>query len=140
MVRIGCEHFAIELRSVDEAVEEPSLRLVPEGAPGLLGVFALRGQMLALFSPGRILGTKSDNDTPSTALVMRAGNRRIGIAVDEAEDVVRFDLSKLREAPAQETSDGILLGLLWRDRDLIGLLDSRALISACLSIPVPSFT
>ena len=69
---------------------------------------------------------------------MRSGARRVGIAVDDVEDVVPLDLSKLRDAPDELTRDDLLLGLALRARDLVAVLDTRALLAVAVSTPVPT--
>jgi chemotaxis signal transduction protein len=127
---VGREHFAVELRSVEEVVESPELREVPGSSDALLGVFPLRDGMVPLFAPGHALGV--DSPSPACALVMRFGNRRIGLAVDDVDDILTFDLAELRDAPAHVTGDDVLVGLAWRDRCLISVLDARALLGACI--------
>ena len=127
---VGDEHFAVELRSVEEVVESPELRPVPGASESLLGVFPLRDGMVPLFAPAHALGVHSP--APACALVMRFGNRRIGLAVDDVDDIISFDLADLRDAPAHVTSDDMLVGLAWRDHLLISVIDARALLGACI--------
>jgi chemotaxis signal transduction protein len=130
LFRVGQEYFGVELRSVEEVVESPELREVPGASDSLLGVFPLRGGMVPLFAPAHALGV--DSPSPICALVMRFGHRRIGIAVDDVDDIVTLDLTELRDAPAHVAGDDVLVGLAWRDRCLISVLDSRALVGACI--------
>jgi purine-binding chemotaxis protein CheW len=134
--RVGDERFAVELRSVDEAVEAPDLRPIPDCGVALLGVFSHRDSLVPLYSCASMLGVEAAPG--ATALVMRSGARRIGIAVDDVEDVLPLDLSKLRDAPDELTSDDLLLGLALRARDLVAVLDTRALLAVAVSTPVPT--
>jgi chemotaxis signal transduction protein len=127
---VGREHFGVELRAVEEIVESPELRDVPGSSDALLGVFPLRDGMVPLFAPAHALGV--DSPAPKCALVMRFGHRRIGLAVDDVDDILAFDLAELRDAPAHVTGDEVLVGLAWRDRCLISVLDARALVGACI--------
>jgi chemotaxis signal transduction protein len=134
--RVGEERFAIELRSVDEAVESPALRAIPEATAALVGVFSHRELLLPLYSSAAILGVEAG--IGATALVMRSGTRRVGLAVDEVEDVLHVDLTELRNAPDDDRADDVLLALMLREGVLIAVVDARALLSACLSVPVPT--
>lgn len=132
VVRIGTEQFGIPLESVDELVEAPRLRDVPGAPPSLLGVFSHNGVLLPCHDPSHVLGA-----TPGAAplaLVMRGGRRRIALAVDDAEDVVRVDLSGLRDAPRVERHDDVVVGVIWREAALVTVVDARALIGACETI------
>lgn len=126
---VGAERFGVELRAVEEAIEAPEVQPVPEAPSGLLGVFTLRDRLLPLFSPSRVLGPSTVSG--GVALVMRSGTRRIGLAVDDALDVIHLGLHELHDPPPGVNDDEVVAGLLWRDRALITVLDARALVGAC---------
>lgn len=132
LFRVGHELFAAPLRSVDEVVELPAIRHLPEMADDMLGMFALRGRMIPIYSPSRALGV-SLGATPTAALVVRAGAHRVALAVDDVDDVLDLDLGTLRDAPGVDDADGILLGVARRGRDLVAVLDGDALVVACLT-------
>lgn len=132
LFRVGHELFAAPLASVDEVVELPAIRHLPEMADDMLGMFALRGRMIPIYSPSRSLGV-SLGATPTAALVVRAGAHRVALAVDDVDDVLDLDLGTLRDAPGVEDADGILLGVARRGRDLVAVLDGDALVVACLT-------
>jgi purine-binding chemotaxis protein CheW len=133
--RVGRERFALELATVEEAVESPVLRAVPDAPAGMVGVFPLRGRLVPTFAPERALGVNRDGSEPSV-LVIQAGAGRFALAVDEVDDVFDADLSTARAAPGTDDADGVLLAVIWRDRDLVGLLDRDALRDACLVAPL----
>lgn len=132
--RVGRERFALELGTVEEAVESPALRTVPDAPRGMVGVFPLRGRLVPTFAPELALGVGRTSDDPSV-LVIRTGSGRFALAVDEVDDVFDATLSSAREAPGTDDADGVLLAVIWRDRDLIGILDGEALRAACLASP-----
>lgn len=132
LFRVGHELFAAPLASVEEAVELPAIRHLPEMADDMLGMFALRGRMMPIYSPSRPLGV-SLGAAPTAALVVRAGAQRVALAVDDVDDVLDLDLGTLRDAPGVEDADGILLGVARRGRDLVAVLDGDALVAACLT-------
>jgi purine-binding chemotaxis protein CheW len=133
---VGRERFGVELRAVDEVVESPQCQPVPEGPKALLGVFSLRDQLLPLYSPAQVLGPMAHD--AAIALVMRSGPRRVGLAVDDVEDVVGVSLTDLRDAPTGVNDDEVVAGLLWRDGLLITVLDARTLVATCASLTLPS--
>jgi chemotaxis signal transduction protein len=100
----------------------------------MLGVISLRGRMLPAYSPARPLGVALAR-ADAAALVVRAGERRVALAVDDVDDVLTLDLSELRPAPtlAGEERDAVLLGVAARGSDLVAVLDADALVTACLS-------
>jgi purine-binding chemotaxis protein CheW len=137
LFRVGNERFAVDLQAVEETVESTDVHAVPESTQSVLGVFAHGDQFIPLYDTATVLGMILPSRASRAALVMRGGGRRIGLSVDDVEDVVSVELAALRDVPEGAWNDDLLLGLLLRDRMLIGLLDARALVSACQTAPVP---
>ena len=128
LFRIGDELFALDLVELEEALDLPELKPVPEMSAGMLGVFSLRGALLATYAPHVLLGIGSE--PPTTALVLRGRDRRVALAVQDVEDVTTFALEEVLEPPAAEI-DGMLLGVFHHGDRLVGLLDADTLIAAC---------
>jgi purine-binding chemotaxis protein CheW len=126
--RIGDERFAFDIRAIDEVLDAATLHPIPEAPPVLLGVTTFKGRALAVFEPGTFLG--ASHDVGGTILVMRSGDRRIGLLVDDVDDVESLQLARLSEPPF-ESGDELLLGVVWRDGILTSIIDARALIGAC---------
>ena len=129
LFRVGGEHFAAELPAIDEAVEISEMRALPEMPGVMLGLVRVRGRMTVLYSPARALGVPTRE--AAVALLVRGRERRIGLAVDDVDDVLRVDLAAITEPPAGE--DDVVLGMTRRGRDLVAILDVAALVAACLS-------
>jgi purine-binding chemotaxis protein CheW len=132
VVRVGRERFALPIEAIEELVEAPQPRQVPGVAPALLGVFRSGDGLLPLYDPAAVLGASLAGDP--VALVIRSRTRRIAIAVDDADDVLRADLTEVREAPGGGRDDDLVLGVLWRRPDLITVLDARAVAAACSAL------
>ena len=128
VVRIGSERFAVPLEAVDELVEAPRLRRVPGAPDALLGLFTLGESLLPLYSPSAVLGAEPSGE--QVALVMRGGRARVAIVVDDADDVINVSLADVLEAPRTGRHDDIVLGVIWRDGDLLTLLDARAVVAS----------
>ena len=129
---VGRERFATSLAAVEEAVEEPDVYRVPEMPDTMLGVFSLRGRLIPVCSPMRALGVALEGSI-TTVLLMRAGTRRVGIAVDDVDDVIALDLQTVRAAPGVDDADGVLLGVVRQGRDLIAIVDPDAIVATCLT-------
>lgn len=131
--RVGTELFAAVLTAIEEALELPRLSHLPEMPPSMLGVISLRGRMLPAYSPARHLGVALARED-AAALVLRAGDRRVALAVDDVDDVLTVDLAALRPPPivAGEERDAVLLGVADRGGVLVAVLDADALVTACL--------
>ncbi len=128
VVRIGSERFAVPLESVDELVEAPQLRTVPGAPETLLGLFTLGESLLPLYSPASILGAEPIGE--QVALVMRGGQARIALAVDDADDVISVSLADVLDAPRTGRHDDVVLGVIWHETELLTLLDARAVVAS----------
>ena len=132
---VGGERFATSLAAVDEAVEHPEVHRVPEMPESMLGVFSHRGRLVPICSPGRALGVELGVPEP-TVLLFRSGDRRVGVAVDDVDDVIALDLTTVRAAPGIEDPDGVLLGVVRQGTALIAIVDPEAIVAACLAAHV----
>ena len=131
--RVGTELFGAVLTAIEEALELPRLSHLPGMPPSMLGVISLRGRMLPAYSPARHLGVALARKD-AAALVLRAGDRRVALAVDDVDDVLTVDLAGLRPPPivGGEERDAVLLGVADRGGVLVAVLDADALVTACL--------
>jgi purine-binding chemotaxis protein CheW len=129
---VGRERFATSLGSIEEAVERPDVYRVPEMPETMLGVFSLRGRLIPVCSPMRALGVELVALEP-TVLLMRAGTRRVGVAVDDVDDVIALDLATIRPSPGTEDPDGVLLGVVRQGNELIAIVDPDAIVATCLT-------
>jgi purine-binding chemotaxis protein CheW len=132
---VGGERFATSLGAVDEAVEHPDVYRVPEMPASMLGVFSHRGRLVPVFSPLRALGVELGLAEP-TVLLFRSGSRRLGVAVDDVDDVIPLDLRTVRPAPGIEDPDGVLLGVVRQGAVLLAIVDPEAIVAVCLSAQV----
>jgi purine-binding chemotaxis protein CheW len=130
-VRLGDEHFALPLAAVEEALECPPLAPVPGGAPELLGAFALRGRFLPVFAPERALGVSRGAEAGVVLVMHAAGGPRVGLLVDDVEDVIRIDRTQMVRSPRNGTPADVVLGVARLGPDLVAVVDTAALLAAC---------
>lgn len=131
MFRVGGERFAVELILVDEVIDLPVIHYVPEMPPAMLGVVTVRGSLTPVYSPLHALGLAlAQRDA---VLIFRRGAHRVGILIDDVDDALTVDLRELREKPAGEDGDNVLLGVIRLDSALVGIVDTDALIVSCQS-------
>lgn len=130
IARVGAEHFAFAVSDVEEAIDAPSLEWVPAAPAGLAGQLRHRERTLSAFDAGWAFGVHRDART-ATALVLRAGDRRAVLVVDDVDDLAALDLASLRPAPAGTDADGVLAGVcvgIRNDGQLINLVRVGALL------------
>jgi purine-binding chemotaxis protein CheW len=130
--RVGPERFALDLPAVEEAIELPSVHHLPEMPEHMLGVFELRGRLVPIYSPERVLRVKLARDA-AAVLVFRSGEKRLGLAVDDIDDVLTVDGAGVRRVPVPDNEDNVLLGVIRRGSDLLSLVDAESLALACLA-------
>jgi purine-binding chemotaxis protein CheW len=130
--RVGTERFAIDLGAVEEAIELPSVHHLPEMPDHLLGVFELRGRLVPIYSPERVLRVALAREA-AAVLVLRSRDKRLGLAVDDVDDVLTIDGGAVRRAPIPDNEDNVLLGVIRRGTDLLALVDAESLALACLA-------
>lgn len=131
---VGGEWFGVELARVEEAVDLTTVRHIPEMPPAMIGVTTFRDALTPVFGPEGALGLAPGGR--SSALVFRRERGRIGIAVDDVDDVHTLDLANLKDAPGTDAADGILLGVLRYRDGLLALVDAESLITACQTVPL----
>ena len=131
MFRIGDELFATDLASVEEAVTLPEIHHLPEMPAAMLGAFDLRGRLTPVYSPSHVIGVPL-RGIAQAALLVRADTRRLGLAIDDVEDVFQVDLATVHDAPGTDDTDGILLGVAHHGPELVAIIDAEALVVACV--------
>lgn len=132
LFRIGAEMFALPLERIEEAIELPALHGVPTRERHLLGVVDWRGRLLPVYSALRVLGAESAAE--SVAVVVRDGERHIGLAVDDVEDVLELRPAEVRRAPLRNADEPVLEGLVRHERGLVAVLDAATLVGQCAAL------
>jgi purine-binding chemotaxis protein CheW len=122
-IRLGAEHYALDLDHVLEVVELGEVTPVPGSEPTLIGLRNLRGEILPALDTSGLLGIAGES-LPRSLVVVSDGDRRAGLAVDEV-----IDLGRLPEATATVNSSLVRGGVLI-DGDLVGVVDIPALLGS----------
>jgi chemotaxis signal transduction protein len=120
VARVGAERFAFRVMDVEEVVDSPALLRVPNAPPGLVGQFMHRGRTVSAFDSGwmfdvarstveggRLMAGRCDE----TALVLRVSDDRIGLLVDDVEDLTGIEAPEVRAVPAGTDPSGLLRGV-----------------------------
>jgi chemotaxis signal transduction protein len=114
-LRVSSEAYAIAVEDVREVAELGQVRAVPRARPELLGVRNLRGQILPVVDLAPVLGI-ARSVPPGSLLVVAAGDRRAGFAIDEVTGVGELP------DPTEETDSDLLTGATLDGGDLIGVI------------------
>jgi chemotaxis signal transduction protein len=137
IARVGGERFGFATRDVEEALDAPTVGWVPVAQHGLLGQMRHRDRTVSAFDGGWLFGLTrrarsgetSENaaatalaTTLATALVLRDGDRRMALIVDDVEDLCAIDMQGVRPVPRGADVDGVLRGVVFAPAPLEGLL------------------
>lgn len=143
LCRVGTLHCALPVADIVETLRPPPLETLPAAPDFVGGVAIVRGTPVPVITVARLFGTS--DTAPARLVIVRAGNRRVGLAFDEVigfralSDAALVGLPPLvSEAHAKavrdiSTLDGQLLVLLEAARivpaGLFTQIDARALAS-----------
>jgi chemotaxis signal transduction protein len=117
---------------VDEVIDAPLAQRLPDSPPHVLGLAAIRDELIAIYDPRPVLNVGDAVD--GAALLFVRGDRRVAIAIDDIFDAIAIEPPELQPAPGSSGSDGMLLGVVRRDGALIAVLDAEPLLDATMSV------
>jgi len=125
--------YALPIEAVREVQRIVAFCPVPGATGGLIGMFEIRGEVIAAIDFGEMVGlgcTARDLETPM--VVMQSGTRRAALVVDEVEDVVEMDDRTMRAVPGLHPLAERALGMFSDGDGLLTVLDPSRLVSAAL--------
>lgn len=119
IARVGGEHFAFPAADVEEAIDAPAVEWVPVAPEGMLGQLAHRGRMVGAWDAGRLFRFAAPA-AGGAALLLRGGERRVALVVDDVTEMIRIEPAGVRSAPPGADPDGVLSGVCFRARRRVG--------------------
>jgi purine-binding chemotaxis protein CheW len=122
-VRAGGEHYALRVEGVREIARRDRVTPVPGAPPAVLGVWNLRGDVVAAIDLAAMLGLAPDGGE-GRVIVVEDGELRAGLAVEEV-----LDVAALPEA-LEPVDSRYLAGAALVDRTQVGVIDLPALLAA----------
>jgi len=123
---LGDRIYASELLSVKEIVLKEELRSIPGAQPWLLGVMALRGQLLPVIDLGlRLQANPSQGDK----ILVLDSERPVGFLVDNVRNIE--DVEELKPLPLElpEEVKRFLVGSFLHDSDIVLVLDLKKVLT-----------
>ena len=128
LLRQGAEYFALELTAAVEAMELPTLAPLPGAPASLLGMLTDRGAAIPVFAASRILDVEGRGAGEEVLVIVRDGERQVGMVVDEVEDVIMADLRTMQQPMDSMRGDGVVRGVVRAGARLVAILDARAVV------------
>lgn len=129
--RVGAELFGVVLSAVREVVDAPEVRAIPDAPAAVLGVTSLHGQIVTVFDAHPLLRVGAGHC--GAALIFDRGDRQLAIGVSDVLDTLDVGPHQMRTISGMDTSDGVLQGVVRRDRDLVAVVNADALIRRALA-------
>jgi len=123
---LGDRVYASELLSVKEIVLKEELRSIPGAQSWLLGVMALRGQLLPVVDLGlRLQANPSQGDK----ILVLDSERPVGFLVDNVRNIE--DVEELKPLPLKlpEEVKRFLVGSFLHDSDIVLVLDLKKVLT-----------
>lgn len=133
--RLGSEWFALSPLAFDEIADPRPIRPLPHRRGGaLLGLAAVRGELLTCLSLASVMGLPSAADPPPGArlVVVSHPEGRLAFPVDEVRSIHAYRTHELKAAPATAGRNGASFVdalLPWSGR-MVGRLDGARLADA----------
>jgi chemotaxis signal transduction protein len=128
LMRQGAEYFALALTAAIEAMERPELARLPGASASLLGMLTDRGAPIPVFAASRILGVDGRGEADEVLVIVRDGERQVGLVVDEVEDVIMADLAAMQQPMDSMRGGGVVRGVVRSGHRLVAVLDPRAIV------------
>jgi purine-binding chemotaxis protein CheW len=135
--RAGPERFALAVGELEAVIEMPAVRPLPGMPAGMLGVAELRGSLVPVYSPARVLNIEVRE--VGAAIIVQAGarapggsGRRIAIAVSRAEGVTAYEPSEWGGVGGAVPHAGLVRGVATWDGHLVTLVDATTFVASCI--------
>lgn len=136
--RAGPERFALAVAGLEAVIEMPRLQPLPGMPSGMLGVAELRGSLVPVYTPARVLNVPMDG--VEAAIVARVGpegnagaGRRVAIAVSSAEGVTVYEPTAWSGVDGSTSAAGLVRGVATWDGQLTTLVDAATFVAACMA-------
>ena len=122
-VRAGGEHYALPVEGVREITRRDPITPVPGAPAAVLGVWNLRGDVVAAIDLAAMLGL-APGDCEGRIVVVEEGLLHAGLAVEEVLEVEALPTT------LEPTDSPFLVGATLVDQLQVGVVDLGALLAA----------
>ena len=125
VIRLGVEHYGIDIKYVDNIVRMQKITRVPKVANYIKGVINLRGEVIPVMSLRLKMELPEDELTKATRIIILKLEQygTIGIIVDEVKEVVTLINEEVEKVAYDSKEPNFIFGIGKQDGSLISLLD-----------------
>ncbi|MBI2890501.1 MAG: purine-binding chemotaxis protein CheW [Nitrospirae bacterium] len=134
LVRVGGEQYAVDIMRVEEILRPQKITQLKRGSAIVQGVIDLRGEVIPVVDLRRRVGGADEPPAgrrKERVVVIRLGERKVGLLVDDASEVFRLPPSGVQPPPPTAAGeDPFYAGVATYKGDLIMVLNLDHLFSA----------
>ncbi len=130
---LGEQELAIPIDAVRETIDLRPITRVFHTPPCVIGILNLRGEILAVLDPGRLLGLGATAVREGTRIVIiEAGPRCAGLVVDALGSIREVETAALAPAPSTISPEiaSLLLGIVSTAERPISVVDTARVLNA----------
>src|SRR5258706_16357586 len=130
---LGREEYGVDILKVQEIRSYEKVTPIPSAPAFLKGVVNLRGVIVPVVDLRVKFGMPDPRyDSLTVVVVLRLGERTVGVVVDGVSDVVRLAASDVKPAPqlGAMVDSSFLPGLATKDERMILMLDIEKFLSS----------
>jgi len=120
--------YAIPAEQVVEIIQLPALTVVEKAPDYMIGLLNLRGQIISVVDPAKLLGLEQKTYTiDHQVLIVNCNGKQIGVIVNSVSAVVQLDRDKLEPLP-YNPREKIISGIYKYQNDLVAFLNINSLL------------
>jgi purine-binding chemotaxis protein CheW len=121
--KLGGEHYLADISTVREIVPYEEPNPVPGTDASNLGMLDIRGNIISVFSGHALLALDTtQTEKPPKIIIFQYGNSEFGVVVDDLDEIVNLDTSKL-EHPVESQRSSLILGTITHNGKLLIMID-----------------
>ena len=130
LVRCCNENYALPLTTLREIIRVPDIVHVPMAPPALMGFANLRGTILPVIDPAKLLGDNPLEESADNRILVCEASMTVGLAVTSMDSIIRIDFDKIEPVDAKDTSgeQGLVSSILRHDDRLHMVLSIENLL------------
>ncbi len=120
--------YAVSAEKIVEILQLPALTVVEKFPDHVAGLLNLRGQVILVIDPGKLLGFEQRKyTTDHQVLIIQCNDRKIGIIVDSVSNVIQLDRDNLEPLP-YKPKEKIISGIYKYENNLIAFLNTDSIL------------
>ena len=136
VVKIGGEHYGIDISYIDNIVRMSKITRVPKAPSYYRGVINLRGEIVPIMNLRLKIGLDEIEYTKDTRIIIIKTENfgKIGLIVDAVKEVVALEEEQLEKLPYDNTEDNHFVSAVGKvDGSLVSILDIGVVLNDKMS-------